>query len=103
MPSKPPILFPIEAKLLTELGERLRLARLRRKLSAETVAARVGVSRATLSRAEQGAPSVTIGVYLRILAVLGLEEDVTQVAADDRLGRKLQDLGLPIRRRAKKS
>ena len=102
MPSKPPLVFPSEQKLLSEFGERIRLARLRRKLSAQVVATRAGISRMTLSRAEGGASSVTIGTYLRILSVLHLEEDLALMAADDKLGRRLQDLGLPTPRRASK-
>jgi transcriptional regulator with XRE-family HTH domain len=101
MPSKPPLIFPAEQKRLTALGERLRLARLRRALSAEVVAARVGISRMTLSRAEHGAPAVSIAVYARILAVLNLDQDLDLVAADDRLGRRLQDLGLKTPRRVR--
>ena len=102
MPNKPILLFPSEAKLLVEFGERLKLARLRRELSVETVAVRSRISRMTLYRAEQGSPAVAMGVYLRILGVLELENDLAQVALDDTLGRKLQDLGLVTRRRAKK-
>ncbi|MCL2161112.1 MAG: helix-turn-helix domain-containing protein [Betaproteobacteria bacterium] len=102
MPSKPLLIFPSEKKLLTDFGERLRLARLRRRYTAALVAERAGVSRMTLSRVEQGSPAVTLGVYLRVLSVLNLENDLTILAADDRLGRKLQDLGLPVRQRIRK-
>lgn len=102
MPSKSPLIFPSEQKLLTGFGERIRLARLRRKLSAETVATRAGISRMTLSRAEGGTASVTIGTYLRILSVLHLAEDLERVASDDKLGRRLQDLGLPTPKRVSK-
>ncbi len=102
MPSKPLIVFPAEKKLLTDLGERLKLARLRRRYAAELVAERAGISRMTLHRAEQGSPAVSLGVYVRVLAVLNLENDIALVAADDRLGRKLQDLALPLAQRAKK-
>jgi transcriptional regulator with XRE-family HTH domain len=103
MPSKPITLFPQEAKLLTEFGERLKLARLRRELGVDTVASRARVSRTTLYRAEEGSPAVALGVYLRILVVLGLEGDLAQVAVDDKLGRKLQDIGLTIKKRARKN
>lgn len=103
MPSKPITLFPAEEKLLIEFGERLKFARLRRQLSMETVAARARISRATLGRAEEGSPAVTFGVYTRILSILGLETDIKLLAADDALGRKLQDLGLPTRQRARKT
>ncbi|WP_010103880.1 helix-turn-helix domain-containing protein [Verminephrobacter aporrectodeae] len=94
-------MFPAEKKLLADFGERLRLARLRRGYTAELVAERVGISRMTLGRAEQGSPAVSLGVYLRILVVLNLEGDMDALAADDRLGRRLQDLGVPARKRAK--
>lgn len=102
MPSKPLTLFPSEAKLLTELGERLKLARLRRELGVGTVAARARISRTTLYRAEEGSPAVALGVYLRVLVVLGLEGDLAQVAVDDKLGRKLQDIGLTTKKRIRK-
>lgn len=94
MPSKPPIVFPQEQRLLAALGERLRLARLRRRLSNAVVAQRAGISRTTLYKVEAGDAGATMGSYLRVLAVLGLENDLQTVAADDALGRKLQDLAL---------
>ncbi|KXU34386.1 XRE family transcriptional regulator [Cephaloticoccus primus] len=100
-----PIVFPQEQRILTALGERLRLARKRRRLSNAAVSGRAGISRTTLYKVEAGAPEVTLGSYMRVLAVLGLEGDLNQLAADDRLGRKLQDLALepqatPKRRRS---
>lgn len=99
MPRKPPIIFPQEQRLLTTLGERLRLARLRRKLSNAAVAQRAGISRTTLYKVEAGDAGATLGSYIRVLAVLGLENDLQALAADDKVGRKLQDLALsPVRR-----
>ncbi|MFO1468087.1 MAG: helix-turn-helix domain-containing protein [Steroidobacteraceae bacterium] len=80
--------------MLAALGERLRLARKRRKFSVATVAIRSGISRTTLYNVEKGNPAVTLGTYARVLAVLGLEKDLERVAADDVLGRRLQDLAL---------
>ncbi len=94
MPRKPPTVFPQEQRLLSELGERLRLARKRRKLSNAVVAQRAGVSRTTVYKVEAGDPGATLGAYIRVLAVLGLEGDLNLLAADDRIGRKLQDLAL---------
>jgi len=94
MPRKPPVVFPQEQRLLSELGERLRLARKRRKLSNAVVAQRAGVSRTTVYKVEAGDPGATLGAYIRVLAVLGLESDLNLLAADDRIGRKLQDLAL---------
>ncbi|MBB5545860.1 helix-turn-helix transcriptional regulator [Paraburkholderia fungorum] len=81
------------------LGERLKLARLRRELSTVLFAERLGISRDTLSRLEKGDPNIALGTYMRALRVLGLDKDVDSVARDDELGRKLQDLKLPGQRK----
>jgi len=83
-------------------GGNLKLARLRRKYSAETVAQRAGISRKTLSKVEQGDPAVSLGIYARVMQVLRLEGDLQRLAADDSLGRKLQDADLTFKRRAPK-
>ncbi|MFC5522161.1 helix-turn-helix transcriptional regulator [Polaromonas jejuensis] len=85
-------LLPSLAKLARSLGQRLQLARCRRNLSTTVFAERVGISRNTLKRLEEGDPNVSLGTYLRALRVLGLETDIDVVACDDVLGRKLQDL-----------
>jgi transcriptional regulator with XRE-family HTH domain len=87
--------FPSVLKQLSALGERLRLARVRRDLATELFAERMGVSRETLRRLEKGDPTIAIGTYMRALRVLGLDGDIETVARDDELGRKLQDLALP--------
>lgn len=85
---------------MSALGERLRLARKRRKLSNAVVAQRAGISRTTVYKVEAGDPGATLGSYVRVLAVLGLEGDLDLLGADDRVGRKLQDLALePVPRR----
>ena len=106
MSSKPPIVFPQEQMLLTALGERLRLARLRRKLSTAVVAQRAGMSRTSVYKVEAGDAGATLGTYLRVLAVLGLQADFNALAADDKVGRKLQDLALapsPAERRQRRA
>jgi transcriptional regulator with XRE-family HTH domain len=80
--------------MLTQLGERLRLARLRRKLSNAVVAQRSGISRTSLYKVEAGDPGASLGTYLRVMAALGLEADINALAADDKVGCKLQDLAL---------
>lgn len=97
MPAKPPANFPSEQLKLQALGDRLRLARKRRRLPMQAVAARAGISRQTLYNVENGDPAVTIGAYLRVLAVLGLEQDLERLAAEDPLGRRLQDQALEPR------
>jgi transcriptional regulator with XRE-family HTH domain len=95
-------LLPSVQKVLLELGENIRLARLRRKFSAEQVAERANISRKTLWAVETGSGSVAIGTYVQVLFVLGLEKDLMKVATDDKLGRKLQDAELVVKERAPK-
>ena len=102
MKSKKPILLPETLKILSEFGENLKLARLRRKLSTQQVSERANITRSTLWRIEKGSPSVAIGTYIQVLFVLGLEQDLLKVATDDILGRKLQDAELIVKGRASK-
>ena len=95
-------LLPNLQNILTEMGENIRLARLRRGFSVELVAERAGISRATLWAVEKGSPSVAMGIYVSVLNALKLEKDILLVAKDDELGRKVQDLNLPVRMRAPK-
>ena len=103
MSKKSTVILPQTQEILNQMGEQLRLARLRRHLSAELVAERAGISRMTLSNIEKGSPSVAVGSYAAVLHALnGMDKDLLLVAKDDELGRKLQDLELPTRRRAPK-
>jgi transcriptional regulator with XRE-family HTH domain len=102
MPRTEPPLLPRVSRLLRSYGENLKLARLRRRYSAETVAQRAGITRKTLSRAEKGDSAVALGIYARVMQVLRLEEDLAKLALDDPLGRKLQDTALSPKRRAPK-
>ena len=83
MKKKKAILFPKSLRMLEEVGENIKLARLRRKLSLVQVAERAGISRATLWAVEKGKPSVTIGAYFQVLNTLGLAQDVLLLAKDD--------------------
>ena len=102
MANKRSLLLPRLEKLMSELGENIKLARLRRKLSSQQVAERAGISRTTLVSIEKGYAGVSIGHYLNVLRVLGLENDILLIARDDELGRKLQDANLIIKKRAPK-
>lgn len=94
------VILPSLRRILTELGENVRLARLRRKFSTTLIAERAGISRNTFRAIERGDPSVTFGAYANVLFCLGLEKDLRLIARDDELGRKLQDAGLPTKARA---
>ena len=94
--------MPATSRALRALGDNIKLARLRRRLSAALVAQRAGMSRPTLRAVERGDPGVVLGAYANALHVLGLEQDLAAVARDDELGRKLQDAGLKPKRRAPK-
>ncbi len=97
------ILLPSQQKILNQLGEDIKLARLRRKLSTKQVAERAAVSRSTLWQVEKGTPSVAIGIYLQVLFVFGLEKNFLNIANDDDLGRKLQDADILVKKRSPKS
>lgn len=84
------------------VGEQINLARLRRNLTIAQIAERAMVSDLTVSRVEKGLPTVAIGIYLRVLYALQLDEDILCLAKDDKMGKALQDLGLKIRKRAAK-
>ena len=97
------LLFPDTIKTLEQMGEQIKLARLRRNLSVELVSERANISRATLWSIEKGSPSVAIGYYAAVLHALNdMDKDLLLVAKDDKLGRTIQDLNLTTRRRATK-
>lgn len=100
MPRTTPHLLPKLSRLLAQVGTNLKQARLRRRYGAEIVAERCAISRKTLQRVERGDSAVAIGIYARVLQALGLVEDLATLARDDELGRRLQDLKLPMRKRA---
>lgn len=88
------VILPQHNKLLQQMGEHFKLARKRRKLTTTQVSERANISRSTLYLIEKGDPSVAIGAYFRVLHILGMQPDILKLAADDVLGRKLQDLEL---------
>lgn len=102
MESKKPMLLPKTAKILVELGENIKLARLRRKLSMKQIGERANLGRTTLWAIEKGSPQVALGYYALVLFVLGLEKDLLKIAGDDALGRRLQDAKLLVKERAPK-
>lgn len=94
-------ILPKTEEILTIMGEQIKLARLRRSLSAELVAERAGVSRASLWKVEKGDPSVAMGIYAAVLHALNnLDNDLLLIAKDDEMGRQMQDLNLIAKKRA---
>ncbi len=102
MSAKRPKLLPKERRILENLGENIKLARLRRKLTAEQVGNRANISRKTLWHIEKGSEHISIGIILQVLSVLGLKNDLKNIAKDDLLGRKLQDVNLITKKRGPK-
>ncbi len=95
--------LPHVQRNLTELGQQIKRARLRRNLSAELVAERAGISRSTLYSIEKGLHSVSIGAYAMTLRALGgLDKDLLLVAKDEQMEQTMRELQLPVRRRAPK-
>ena len=103
METRTTVIMPDTEQILSQMGEQIKLARLRRALSAKLVAERAGISRATLSSIEHGKSTVSIGSYAAVLHALnGMDTDLLKIAQDDELGRKLQDIGLVIKKRVPK-
>ena len=96
-------ILPTTEEILKTMGEQIKFARLRRNLTVELVAERAGISRVSLWNVEKGSPSVAIGIYAAVLHALNnMDKDLLLVAKDDVMGRKMQDLNLPVRKRAPK-
>lgn len=93
-------MYPASMKEMDALGQRLKDARLRRRFSMETVCSRADISRPTLYKVEKGDPTVAVGIYINVLRVLGLVEDLGMIAKEDAIGRRLQDEALPHCKRA---
>ena len=88
-------IMPDTENILKTMGEQIKMARLRRKLSATLVAERAGISRSTLWKVENGNPSVAVGIYAAVLHALNnMDKDLLKIAGDYELGRKLQDIEL---------
>jgi len=100
MAKKTAPLLPITDELLRQFGDRLHLARLRRRLSAKQVAERAGMSPMTLRSLERGGSGVTMGAYLSVMQVLGIERDLNLLGKADPVGRELQDAQMPTRTKA---
>lgn len=100
MGRKSVLIMPDTNKILIQMGEQIKLARLRRHLSVELVCERANISRTTLWKVEKGSPNVAIGLYACVLhALQGMDKDLLLICKDDELGRTYQDLDLKINKR----
>jgi len=88
--SRQVILTSAEADSLSRLGDRVRLARLRRNLSQADVAGRAGVTRKVIVALEAGAPGTSIGVLAKIMGVIGYPERLAGMLESDPLGEDLE-------------
>ena len=94
MKKRQPILFPKTSQSLARFGESIELAAKRRKFTQVLIAQRTGLDRRTVKKIFAGDPTVSLGHYLMVLAIMGMDNNFEQIAANDELGRKLQDLEL---------
>lgn len=86
-------------RALRKLGQDIRDARRRRRIPVEIMAERASISRTTLSKVEKGDPGVSMGIYARVLFVLGMAERLAELAdvRTDTLGLELEEEALPQR------
>ena len=95
---------PIPAsRALRKLGEDLKNARKRRRITTTLVAERAGISRTTLIKIEKGDSGVSIGAYAKVLFILGLISHLADMVdiRFDKLGQTLETEYLPQRVRHK--
>ena len=86
-------------RALAKLGADIAVARKKRRISTVSMAERAFVSRSTYSKIEKGDPTVSIGAYVTVLAILGLVDSVGDLAdrGSDSLGLDLDEDRLPKR------
>jgi len=88
------ILFPKQRKALTTFGEDLLLAMKRRGWTKQMICDRTGFDNKTINKVFAGDPSVAIGTYIKVMGVLGMEDNFAKLAAHDEVGIKLQNIKL---------
>ena len=86
-------------RALKRLGQALSEARKRRRIPMQLTADRASISRATLSKIEKGDGGVSLGAYAKILFVLGMVQQLAELAdpKSDELGLGLEAASLPKR------
>ena len=100
MKSQAPETLPrVARKALVKLGADITVARKKRRISTVSMAERAFISRATLYKVEKGDPTVSMGIYATVLAILGLAKGIGEIAdrINDPLGLDLDEEHLPKR------
>jgi transcriptional regulator with XRE-family HTH domain len=102
MRSIPPLPLPVK-RALAKLGEDIRKARLRRRITTTMMAERAFITRTTLRKVESGNPGVSLGIYATVMFVLGLTARLAELAdaRTDEVGLQLEGERLPQRVRAR--
>lgn len=92
-------------RALAKLGADIKDARIRRRITAEMMIQRAGITRPTLAKVEKGDPATSMGIYAKVLFVLGLHDRLAEVAdiRFDQVGLMLDADKLPKRARAPKT
>lgn len=93
MPGTTPPIASTDQKRLALLGERIRTARKRQRVTAVAAAQAAGISRVTLHRIERGEPTVAVGAWVAIATALGLTFDLLDAkaaAAATKLPKRIQ-------------
>ena len=98
MRTQPPLPIPVK-RALVKLGEDIRSARIRRRISTTVMAERAFITRPTLGKVERGDPGVSLGIYATVLFVLGLTDRLADLAdvRTDEVGLQLEGGRLPRR------
>jgi len=94
----PPLPIPVR-KALRKLGQDIRKARLRRRITMDLMAKRASISRTTLTKIEKGDSSVSLGIYAIVIFILGMVSNLSNLLDIDKdeLGRIFEDENLPKR------
>lgn len=95
--------IPVQ-RSLQKLGSDIKEARIRRRISMELMAKRAGITRPTLTKVEQGDANTSMGIYAKVIFILGLDKNLADIAdiRNDNIGIMIDSDNLPKYARPKK-